>query len=90
MDSVLDFHIKLYICFMERSNKSLYDIRYERIGRAVAAELQRNRHFRREVARLPLGSRILQLVDSGYDAKTDKPKTKLQRFFAFVGKLFKG
>ena len=90
MDSVLNFHIKLYICFMERSNKSLYDIRYERIGRAVAAELQRNRHFRREVARLPLGSRILQLVDSGYDAENAKPKTKLQRFFTFAAQIFKG
>jgi hypothetical protein len=65
-------------------------VRYERIGRAIALEIQRNRNFRREVARLPLGSRILQIIDTGTDPKTDKPKTKLQRFFAFVGKLFKG
>jgi len=74
---------------MGQWNKSPYNIRYERIGRAVAAELQRNRNFRREVARLPLGSRILQLVDSGYDAENDKPKTKLQRFFAFAAQIFK-
>lgn len=75
---------------MGRWNKTPYEIRYERIGRAIALEIQRNRNFRREVARLPLGSRILQIVDTGYDAKNDKPKTKLQRFFAFVGQIFRG
>lgn len=71
---------------VQSSEHSIYELRYERIGRAVATELSRNRHFRREVGRLALGSRILKMYDDGVKPKNTK---KRKRFFASLVDAFK-
>lgn len=56
--------------------KTIYEARYEAIGRATTAELQRNRNFRRDVARLPLGPKILRIVDNGLTEPENPKKRK--------------
>lgn len=47
--------------------KTKYEKRYESIGRLVAVELMRNRAFRREVERLPLGQQIINICNGKDD-----------------------
>lgn len=70
---------------VKSSEHSIYELRYERIGRAVATELSRNRHFRREVERLALGSRILKMYDDGLGTKDHQKRVG---FFSFLFNLF--
>lgn len=59
-----------------KREKTIYEARYEAIGRAVATELARDRHFRREVARTALGPQILHIVERGLEPPRQAKKSK--------------
>ena len=64
------------------------DEQLKTIGEYCFTEIQRNRAFKREVSRLPLGMHILFIVDHPNQFK-DKPKEEIQpkkqsRFKRFI------
>lgn len=63
------------------------DKQLKTIGEYCFTEIQRNRHFRREVSRLPLGMSILFIVDHPNQFE-DKPKSRFKRFVDWMRKVF--
>ena len=66
----------------------MIDEQLKTIGEYCFTEIQRNRAFRREVSRLPLGMHILFIVDHPNQFE-DKPKEEIQpkkqsRFKRFI------
>lgn len=57
------------------------------IGEYCFTEIQRNRAFRREVSRLPLGMSILYIVDHPNQFE-DKPKSRFKRFINRMRNVF--
>jgi hypothetical protein len=71
------------------------DKQLKTIGEYVCVEIARNRKFRREVSRLPLGMQILFIIDheSQYqDEQTEeiqpKKQSRFKRFFDWMKNLF--
>jgi hypothetical protein len=65
-------------------NLELNDTQKEKIGEYIFLEVQRNRKFRREVSRLPLGLSILYIIDHPNQLP---PKKKISRFKRFINKM---
>lgn len=63
------------------------DKQLKTIGEYCFTEIQRNRNFRREVSRLPLGMSILFIVDHPKQFE-DKPKSRFKRFCDWMKNLF--
>lgn len=61
------------------------DKQLKTIGEYCFTEIQRNRKFRREVSRLPLGMQILFIVDHE-NKYQDEPK-KQSRFKRFINRM---
>lgn len=59
--------------------------KHEVIGRLIEEELIRNRHFRREVAKLPLGKQIFQVVSS----PTQSVRTPKRKWYQKLVQAFK-
>lgn len=69
-------------------NLELNDTQKEKIGEYIYLELQRNRHFRREVSRLPLGMSILYIVDHPNQLPPKKPLSWFKRFMNRMREMF--
>lgn len=67
--------------------KELNDTQKEKIGEYIYLEIQRNRNFRREVSRLPMGMSILYIVDHPNQFQ-DKPKSRFKRFINRMRNVF--
>lgn len=68
--------------------KELNDTQKEKIGEYIYLEIQRNRAFRREVSRLPLGMSILYIVDHPNQLPPKKPISRFKRFMNRMRDLF--
>jgi len=61
------------------------DDQYTRIGKLLVAEMDRNRHFRREIERLPLGGYVITILSE--DIQIEQPKKR--NWFQRLVDLFK-
>lgn len=63
------------------------DKQLKTIGEYTCVEIARNRKFRREVERLPLGVHILFIIDHENQFQ-DKPKSRFKRFINRMRNVF--
>lgn len=68
------------------------DKQLKTIGEYCFTEIQRNRKFRREVSRLPLGMQILFIVDHENQYQDEpkeeiQPKKPISRFKRFINRM---
>lgn len=63
---------------------ALNDEQLKTVGEYVLTEITRNRKFRREVEKLPLGLHILYIID--HPNQFEKPK-KVSRFKRFINRM---
>ena len=62
------------------------DEQLKAIGEYTCVEIARNRKFRREVERLPLGMQILFIIDHENQFQ-DEPKKPISRFKRFINRM---
>lgn len=63
------------------------DEQLKTIGEYTCVEIARNRNFRRQVEKLPLGMHILYIIDHPNQFQ-DKPKSRFKRFVDWVRNVF--